>query len=239
MRKIYLLAIVLIFGVTTACGQSGEDVTFTHFKAPNRVEFDYTVLVPDSFDPGAEYPTIIAFPPGDMNREAVIWSVENIWGATEGREWLIVIPTIPKQSWHTHPSHHALEAFMDRIKDEYKVANNRFHLTGYGEGARAAITYANMSSKYFDSFTVAGPKPWNRWEERDLKRWPNQNAHIAIRILVGELDKEGMASAERVEKIFSEGGVTVSVKVIEGFGEDLDPLLGGGMLTEIAKNAKL
>ena len=236
MRTTLLLFASMLVIAFSASAQSVE-VTFTHFRAPNRVEFDYTVLKPASFDPAKSYEAVFAFPSGDMGQDDIRWAADNYWGEAADRDWLIVIPTIPEQSWHTHPSHHALEAMMEKVKEDYKIVDGTFHLTGHGEGSRAAITYANMSRKYFKTFTVSNPTPWDRWDDRDLKNWPRLNSHMPVRILVGENDSEGMASAERVEKIFREGGLAVTVNVVNDAGKEIESLHGGRMLNEIAKNA--
>ena len=68
----------LVMVLASACIVSETDAqSFEHFKAPNGVEFDYIVLTPEGYDPAKSYPTLLAFPPADMDREAVTWAVDS------------------------------------------------------------------------------------------------------------------------------------------------------------------
>ncbi len=241
-RTAFLLIGCSILFSGTVLGQSHDQEAMQPYKmqpykAPNGVQFEYVVLKPAHYNPKKSYHAVFAFPPNDMDRKAVSWSIENLWHAKEANNLLIIIPTIPKQSWHTHPSHHALEAFMDVMKKNFKVTGDKFHLVGTGTGAQAAITYANMSRKYFHSFTVTNPKPWDRWSDRDLERWCQQNSDLPVNIIVGELDEEGLAAVQRVETIFREGGIKLSKTIMAGENEELQGLRGDALLAEIGKNA--
>ena len=231
-KSSYLFTILCLFA-TVACGQS-HDLKFSHYKAHNNVSFDYVVLEPANYDKTKAYPALLAFSGDNQDRQAVSWSAKHMWGTDDKRDWLIILPTIPEQSWHTHPSHHALEAFLDDIKKNYKVKGDAFHLTGFGDGSRAAITYANMSNKYFGSLTVTNPTPWNKWEDRHLKRWAQHNKHIPIRILVGEEDETGRKAAERVADILRPGGIKLNLVVMEGEDKAMKSLQGGAILDEVA-----
>ena len=162
---------ILLMGCTAQSNAQDSDQMFAPYKAFNGVEFEYTILKPTDYDASKSYPALIAFPPGEMDRTAAEWSVENLWGGRETDGWLIIIPTIPEQSWHTHPSHHAMNAFMDQVKKDYKVDGDKFHLTGYASGVRACVTYAGMSSEYFQSLTVAGGEGWEKWDDREVKKF--------------------------------------------------------------------
>jgi len=237
MKKLLSSTFVLMFMTTVVFGQSSEELTFTHYKAFNGVEFDYTVLLPESYEADNDYQALFVFAQGDMDQDALRWSAENIFGSDEAADWLIILPTIPDRGWHTHPSHHALEAFLDQIKKDYNVEGDIFHLTGYGEGAGAAVTYSGMSRTYWKSSTIAGPSSWNGWPERSLKSSGRENKHISFRLLVGELDEEGRAAAEKVMRHFEEGGTAISVRVFDDLGEDLESVLGSTLMAEIAMNA--
>ena len=129
--------------------EGGAGADFIHFKAHNGVEFDYVVLEPQGFDAGTSYATLLAFPPAEMDRHAVEWTIDSLWSPRSGN-WLIVIPTAPERGWMTHPSHHALNAMLDQVKKDYKVEDGKFHMSGYAaEGGRTAVTYANMLREYF------------------------------------------------------------------------------------------
>ncbi len=237
MKKILSSAFVLALMTTIAFGQASEELTFTHYKAFNGVEFDYTVLLPESYDADKEYRALFVFAQGEMDRDALRWSTENIFSPDQAADWLIVLPTIPDRGWHTHPSHHALEAFLEQIKKDYNVEGDIFHLTGFGEGAGAAITYSGMSRKYWKSSTIAGPSSWNGWRESSLRNSGRENKHISFRLLVGELDEEGRAAAEKVVRHFENGGTAISVRVFDDLGEDLESVLGSTLMAEIAMNA--
>lgn len=227
----------LLFLLTSAAFGQSHGLEFLSYKAPNKVSFEYVVLTPADYDKNRAYPALLAFSGDDQDRNAVSWTARHMWGPDSQRDWIIVLPTIPKQSWHTHPSHHALEAFLDDIKKQFNVKDDTFHLTGFGNGSRAAITYANMSNTYFSSFTVTNPTPWNRWENRDLKRWTQKNKHIPIRILVGEKDEAARKAAQRVEQIFNPGGIHVELVVLPGEGEKMESLQEGKILAEVARTA--
>jgi len=216
-----------------------EAADFIHLKAHNGVEFDYVVLEPKGFDSNASYATLLAFPPAEMDRQAVEWSIDSLW-SPRTENWLIVIPTAPRRGWRTHPSHHALNAMLDQVKEHYKVEGGKFHMTGYAaEGSRTAVTYANMSREYFLSLTVASGSGWSRWSDSDLDSWGRNNKHMPVTILVGEFDKDGIKEGQRVTDAFLEDGIDVEMKVVKGFGEGLESMLAGKMIAEIEENAGL
>ena len=228
----FILLSCLLTGITNA----QTHVKFAHYKAHNNVEFDYTVLIPPDYDKNKAYPALLAFSAGEQDQEAVTWAARHMWEAEQSQDWLIILPTIPEQSWHTHPSHHALESFLDQIKNNYKIKDDTFHLAAFGNGSSAAITYANMSNAYFSSLTLANPDYWKNWEDRDLKRWTQRNKHIPIRILVGEKDESARKVVERVQHIFEGGDIRLNVVIVEGEGSHMKSLQGGRMFDEIAKN---
>ena len=87
-----LLLSIALTGITTA----QTHLEFSHYKAYNKVEFDYTVLTPDNYDKNKAYPALFAFSSGDQDREAIEWAVKHMWGVEKSQDWLIILPTIPR-----------------------------------------------------------------------------------------------------------------------------------------------
>jgi len=232
-----MLALIAFISVTASHGQASSEATFEHYKAFNNIEFDYTILMPASYDADQEYPALFVFSDGEMDRESVSRAAEDMFGSSAAAEWLIILPTIPEDSWHTHPAHHALEAFLEQIKDDYNVEGDTFHLTSFGEGSRAGITYASMSSTFWSSFTFTNPRPWENWQDRDIERASDRNKHISYRVVVGENDQEGKALAEKVAELFSKSDAPLTIEVVAGEGTNLRQALTGLLMAEVQKNA--
>lgn len=197
---------------------------YRELKAPSGIVVRHAVVLPKDFEPERSYPVLIAFPPGGGGAACADWALENLWGGdTTEQGWIVVVPVAPKKGWINHPSHHALNALLKRLSKEYRVEDGKFHMAGFGAGARPATTFASMSKQYFQSLSVASSTAWSRWDDREIVKFEAMPIHQ----FVGETDEYGRAVAQRVLELRAEARAPVSVTVLPGEGP-LVPSLGGG-----------
>jgi hypothetical protein len=133
------------------------------------VKLPYVVLLPDGYDPDRAYPAAVAFAPGGMGTRSTDFTLETLWTDADARgEWILVAAAQPENGWINHPSHHALNALMKKVRKEHKVEENTFHFVGLGSGARPAATYAGMSRRYVRGLTVVEQLPFGNWDDDEL-----------------------------------------------------------------------
>ena len=151
---------------------------FVLHRAPNGVSVPYFVQEPAGFDPERSYPALLVFTPGGGTRTAD-WAIEEYFGDPAAREgFLTVFVVPPERGWFTHPSHHALEAVLRDVKQRYEIEGRAFHMVGLLTGARAALTYSQMSGNYCASLTVITCSGWDGWDERDFRQWRGTPLHL-------------------------------------------------------------
>ena len=159
---------------------------YIDFKARNNVELAYKVITPGNYNSDKSYPALVIFAPGDGRRSAD-WAIEELIGAGDTQEWIVVYAIAPSRGWFTHPSHHALNDMLNEIRDAYDIEDNKYHLAGFAQGARVATTYSQMSKEYFVSLTTFTAWHWSRWDDEDLA----SGFGMPVRLVVGELDSFG------------------------------------------------
>ena len=207
-------------------------VTFPHantykvLKAHNGIKIPYKVLLPENYDKTRSYDAMLFFPSGQQGKESMNHAIQDLFGDGSRRDWIVVCPAAPKEGWYTHPSHHALNELMDKVRDQHRIKGNRFHLVGYRSGGYPAFTYANMSRSYFQSVTIAGGYSLAS-READLYR---RFRDMPVYLFIGARDSYGTGLYRDAEKILADHRARAHLVLLKGDGPVLNSLKNGGLL---------
>jgi len=104
------------------------------------------------------------------DRDKAKHSIEHLW---YNNHWIVVVPLAPKTGSNgriNYDAHHALNDFLNFIKANYMVKEERFHLFGYREGSIPAQTFIDMSSNYFRSLTLVSSQYWDHYQTGDFEK---------------------------------------------------------------------
>jgi len=209
--------------------------TYDTITARNGITLQYKVVLPRDYDPQRTYPALVSFAPGGWGPASCDWSLANLWGeSTAEAGWIAVHLIAPDRGWMTHPSHHALEELLGKIQDDHHIEGKRFHLVGFGNGARPATTYAGMSMRFFQSLTTVANQAVARWDEDELKRFSQKRVFL----LVGSNDTFALEINRKAQTLMREGGSDVTLTVLDGEGRIPSSLLGGGLMRYLNRNVR-
>lgn len=225
---------MIFFFVVTGCQaqvQAGDP--YTTFSAFNDIEITYAVFLPADYDPSTEYSAALAFPSGDMGREAADEMTEHLWGTPAARSgWIVVVPLVPGDDWRTHPNHHALNDLLEHIDEEYPIRSGKFHIVGYGRlGSDVASTWSNMSREHFLSLTTASGAPYRQWDDGDIRRLPVRDGErLDLLVVWGGLDSETATDVETAKSRMGSIGHPMMSEQIARDDAVLASLANGGLL---------
>ncbi len=214
-----------------------KEQTYTSFSGRNGVKYSYHLILPEGYDPKKSYPALAVFPPGGGGPAAADWLIESVYGNEPSKHGMIVLTmTTPANGWINHPSHHALEDLLRKIRKDHKIDGDEFHVVGFGWGSRPALTYSDMSGDYFQSITTASGQGWSRWDDGDVKSLGR--AKLPVHLYVGEKDADRRSHAERVKAVLDGIGAPCSLTVTPSDGYHLESLHGGKLLERIAASVR-
>ena len=184
----------------------------------------YTVILPDDYPDGREYPAIVAFPPGSQLADMVDFSVENIWRReAEARGYLVFIPEAPGGDWFFQRGDRVFPALLDHFLDQYPVRPGGLHVAGPSNGGRSALHVAADHPSYFSTVTVfpgylptrvgAGDSP----PESEPARFRDLEG-LCIRMYVGGRDQPWRDMMEPQANAMQASGLDVTLTVEEDQG---------------------
>ncbi len=207
-----------------------EPHAFQELRGRNGVVIPYELLLPEGYESERSYPALVLFGPGN-GPLAASWALENLCGGITREQGCIVLLVVaPERGWWTHPTHHALEDLLKKVRKEHSIAGNRFHLVGFLAGAHPASTYASMSRTYFSSFTAIGGAPFPRSDDRSLAR----NKGLRFLFLIGEGDRAGTQETRRIQGVLDGAGAETHLRVLAGETGSLPGLHQGRWLELLA-----
>src|SRR5215468_9093933 len=114
----------------------------------------YKIILPKSFDPAKTYPAVLAFPPGSQTMDMVLTTLQQNWlPEFDQRGYIVVIPAAPFGRSFTGAGAKVFPEFIERLLQEYKIRDNKFHIAGMSNGGRSAFHIAALYPQYFLSVT--------------------------------------------------------------------------------------
>jgi len=196
---------------------------YNEFTAHNNIVVPFKTILPTHYDKNKTYKGMVAFPPGDFGTASADWMIDKLFNNHNNEEWIITVVLAPEKGLINHPAHHALNDLMNHQKEQYKIADSKFHFLGYHSGGGPAATYSQMSSDYVNGLTTIGNYYWENWKDDSLKNFSAKPTHLFL----GERDKAGIAINQRAHDIFKDVGMMVELKVFEGEGARITALENG------------
>ncbi len=200
------------------------------FLGRNRVEFAYHLQLPANDDSSEPSPALVVFPSGDGGPASADYFLADILEDFDESDWIVLTLIAPERSWFTHPSHHALEDLLKKVQKDHKIRGEDFHLLGFGEGCRAAINYSRMSRSFFQSMTLLSPPSTTSWGTAD----PRNYRHVSILHVAGSEHSPWQATAEKMNRAFSQRGFRSQMLTYEGEGATLEGVSGERLLQDLA-----
>jgi tetratricopeptide (TPR) repeat protein len=207
-----------------------ESHEYKKITARNGIHIKYHIIYPDRYEQSKTYPTMLAYPPGSQGKASANWALSELWGEEAKKKgWVIVVPVAPSNGWINHPSHHALNDLLKHVQEKHHIEGGKFHMVGFGSGARPAATFALMSKQYFQSLTTVSSDAWDRWDVEDLASFKS----MPVKMIVGENDTHGVAVANRTQKSFKKHQVKSELEIIPHEGRSLPGLRNALLIDKI------
>jgi predicted peptidase len=184
----------------------------------------YKVVLPTDYDPSRAYPGVLAFPPGGQTMDMVQVTLFGNWAVeAQKRGYIVVIPAAPVGTLFTKEGGKVFPEFLDKLLNDYKIRDHKFHAAGMSNGGLSAFHIAASYPQYFVSVTgfpgyLPDPTP-----ER-----VNALANFCIYMHVGELDERWLNSMHKQAAEFRAKGYSVRITVEPGEEHVIRALTGPG-----------
>ncbi len=181
---------------------------------------DFLMVFPENFNEDDAYPVLIAFPPGDQDKEEVDFSLEKYWiKSSIQRNWIVVSPIAPVDLNFYSGAEILIPELMNWIAGQINVEGGKFHLAGLSAGGISAFKIAVENPQRCHSITVL---PGYAIED-DYDRL-NVLAGIPVSMFVGSNDIETIAPMEVTRDRLLELENTVLYQVIPDDGHVIQSL---------------
>lgn len=150
-----------------------------------RTTVAYKVVLPDDYDPERAYPAILVFGGGPQTMDTVDGALErNFRSEAERRGYIVVAPAAPDGRLFFEDGARIFPEFLDRILQDYRILDGRFHVAGPSNGGIAAFHVAAANPDYFVSVTGF---PGYMWQPSDAKL--RAISKLCVFMYVGENDR--------------------------------------------------
>jgi poly(3-hydroxybutyrate) depolymerase len=114
----------------------------------------YKVVLPERYDPGRAYPAVLVFTGGPQTLQMAGSTLETDWRKeAERRGYIIISPGSPNGELFFSGADRIFPEFLDRILQDYKIADKKLHIAGHSNGGLSAFHVASLYPKYFSTIT--------------------------------------------------------------------------------------
>ncbi len=202
MRKLWIFAAGILLA-----GQSLSAKISLKTDEIAGVTLYYKVITPNDYDPGKEYPAVLAFPGGGQTMPMVDGMIaRNLSLQAQKRGYIVVVCSAPAQGLFYEGGAVVFPAFLDKLLADYKIRGGKFHIAGISNGGLSAFHIAASYPKYFLSVTGFPGYLLNATDARVAALHG-----MCINMHVGELDqrlaRHHAASVDPVPQQGNEGAV--------------------------------
>ena len=183
----------------------------------------YKVVLPNGYDPGKEYPGILAFGGGPQTMNTVDRTLmRNFREEAEKRGYIVIAPAAPAGQVFFQGGARIVPEFLTMVLADYKIQHGRFHIAGPSNGGIAAFHVAAEHPQYFLSVTAF---PGYMWEPSAAKL--QAISQMCVFMYVGELDTYMWHGEMKNEAEFLRSrGTRARYTVEKGQPHGLDTLAG-------------
>jgi len=165
-HSFYLL---LICSLIYSCTAQVESDGLNRFEAFNGIQFEYGLLLPDGFDRSKHYEMVALLCETHINDQAWESTMERL-SQFKLEEVIVILPKVPigKDSWGTHPIHHAFNDLLKSVRKSHGHADQKFHLVGYEAGQEVSFWWTYGSANLISSTSVVNGTLWDQkhWDEK-------------------------------------------------------------------------
>ena len=192
-------------------------------KKVGRTMVQYKVVLPNGYDAAKSYPAILAFGGGPQNMNTVDGVLSrNLRAEAEKRGYIVVAPAAPDDELFFEDGAHIFPEFLQMILADYKIQNNKFHITGPSNGGIASFHVAAANPSYFLSVTAF---PGYMWEPNAAKL--QAISKMCVFMYVGENDPYMWHSEMKKEaEVLRSKGTVARYSVEKGQPHRLETLAG-------------
>lgn len=186
--SIKTLSFVATVAAITAAGLSAPDASASVLEKSMRVagaDVQYKVVLPDGYDTAKTYPAVLVMGGGPQTMNTVDGALErNFRSEAERRGYIVVAPAAPNGELFFEDGARIFPEFLNKIRQEYKIAGGKFHVAGPSNGGIAAMHVAAANPDYFLSVTAF---PGYLWQPSDKKLLALSK--MCVYLYVGENDE--------------------------------------------------
>lgn len=197
-------------------------------------EIIYGLILPDGFDASAEYPALLALPPGGQDAGLTLSLAESTY-APEAltRGWVVITPAAPGGTLFFEGSERYLPELLDRL-DWIRPEGGRHHLAGISNGGISAFRIAGLEPDRFASIVVYPGFPRSEADREALAALSS----IPVTMFVGGDDTGWIGPMTETRDRLEELGGTVTLEIREGEGHVMQSLADGVEIFEVLDSAR-
>lgn len=145
----------------------------------------YTVVLPDGYDPARTYPGVLVFGGGPQTMRTIDGTLaRNFRPEAEKRGYIVIAPAAPDGRLFFEDGARIFPDFLRMILDEYRIEGGKFHVAGPSNGGIAAFHVAAANPQYFVSVTAF---PGYMWQPTTAKLEAIEK--MCVFMYVGEHDE--------------------------------------------------
>lgn len=205
-------------------------VNYRITELSDRNSLEYTLVLPDEFDPQQSYPILLAFPPGPQTQDMVAWGLNNYWlSEAQRRNWIVISPAAPNGVLFFKGSEQLIPEFLEQITAQYRPEGDKVHLAGISNGGISAFKVALEQPELFHSLTVLPGFPPTKQDMEQLTKLKD----IPVTMFVGEQDDGWVDRMSETEAKLVEAGGQVSYTIVPHEGHVIQGLGGGQELFDL------
>ena len=219
MRKLWIFAAGILLA-----GQSLSAKISLKTDEIAGVTLYYKVITPNDYDPGKEYPAVLAFPGGGQTMPMVDGMIaRNLSLQAQKRGYIVVVCSAPAQGLFYEGGAVVFPAFLDKLLADYKIRGGKFHIAGISNGGLSAFHIAASYPKYFLSVTGFPGYLMNATDARVAALHG-----MCLNMHVGELDRGWLDTMQHQSILFRNKGMKVRFTIERGQGHVMTTLEGAG-----------
>lgn len=217
-NMVRFLSIIFIC-LSCGCAAQTSKREFKSFEHQGR-EISYAIQLPKNFDTNKTYP--VAVGPSEVasdDDQSFYWR-----GVKDTEGWILIDFPVYEGKRPT------VSAFLDHIKNTYRVEGNKFHAICFSANSASIFRLVMNMPNYFHSITGMAGNPGTRDTDQLAKL-----KGVKVSFVVGDKDRYWMnAAKDRHEKLL-EAGVDSQIEIIKDGQHILTNLIGNGVLQRMDK----
>ncbi len=197
-------------------------------------DLTYGLVLPEGFDPAADYPVLLAFPPGDQGPELMELLAEGTYlPEALARGWVVLAPAAPDGVLFFQGSERSVAPFLDAL-EWIRPEGGRIHIAGVSNGGISAFRVAGEMTDRVASIAVFPGYPSSAEDRAAL----GELAAVPVAMWVGADDVGWFEPMDEARRILESAGGTVEFDVRPGEGHILRSMSDGADLFDFLESAR-